>query len=185
MKTTNTLKSINTYINEALKLGKSRYDKEHILSEVGVLFEHSFFEDTYAENEEEKFDILEKMKNKKSNNETSYITDMVIHILSDNELKFKNEINKLIIDELANLADEYLKNFNSTEEACLSWYEEYITNNELHLSRNELNKQKQLFTQRNNQKYLDKCIAYIKDYNSSITIIEADIEWLLSNISKH
>ena len=110
---------------------------------------------------------------------------MVIHVLPDNELKFKNEINKIIIDELASLADGYLKNFNSTEEACLSWYEEYITNNELHLSRNELNKQKQLFIQRNNQKCLDKCVEYIKDYNSSINIIEGDIEWILSNISKN
>ena len=179
------MKSITTFINEKLKISIYKYDEERILSEVGILFEHSFYEDTFEENEEEKFDILEKMKNKKSNKETSYIIEMVIHVLPDNELKFKNEINKIIIDELASLADGYLKNFNSTEEACLSWYEEYITNNELHLSRNELNKQKQLFIQRNNQKCLDKCVEYIKDYNSSINIIEGDIEWILSNISKN
>lgn len=179
------MKSITTFINEKLKISKSKYDEEHILNDVGVLFENLFYDDAYEENEDEKFNILENMKNKKSNKETSYIIDNIIDGLPNYQLKYKNEINKIIIDELSSLADEYLKNFNSTEEACLSWYEEYITNNELHLSRNELNKQKQLFTQRNNQKYLDKCIEYIKDYNSSINIIEGDIEWILSNISKN
>lgn len=182
------MKSINTYINEKMvytKATANKYDKEHILGDVGILFENSFYEGAYEKNEEEKFDILKKMKNKSQNNETSYISDMIINGLSDNELKYKNEINKIIIDELAYLADEYLKNFNSVEEACLSWYEEYIINNGLHLSQNELNKQKQLFTQRNNQKYLDKCVEYIEDYNSSVIISYVDIEWILSNISKN